>query len=73
MGDWNAVVGEGRDDLEVGKFGLGSRNDRGERLVEFCKSNKLMITNTWFQQEKRRRYTWKQPGDIRRYQLDFIL
>ena len=54
MGDWNAVVGEGRDDLEVGMFGLGNRNDRVERLVEFCKSNKLMITNTWFQQEKRR-------------------
>ena len=49
------------------------RNDRGERLVEFCRRNNLMVTNTWFQQENRRRYTWKQPGDARRYQIDYIL
>ena len=59
MGDLNAVEGEGRGEIAVGKFGLGKRNARGERLVEFCKTNKLMITNTWFEQEKRRRYTWK--------------
>ena len=69
----NAVVGEGRDEIEVGKFGLGKRNARGERLVEFCKTNKLMITNTWFEQAKRRRYTWKMPGDIGRYQIDYIM
>ncbi len=73
MGDMNAVVGEGRDEKEVGKFGLGQRNDRGERLVEFCKSNDLVVTNTWFEQEKRRRYTWKKPGDTGRYQIDYIL
>src|SRR3990170_4212832 len=59
--------------MEVGKFGLGKRNDRGERVVEFCKRNKLMITNTWFEQEKRRRYTWKKPGDTGRYQIDYIM
>ena len=73
MGDMNAVVGEGRNEMEVGKFGLGKRNDRGERLVEFCKGNKLMITNTWFEQEKRRRYTWKKPGDTGRYQIDYMM
>ena len=57
----------------VGKFGLGKRNDRGERLIEFCKSQNLVITNTWFEQEKRRRYTWKSPGGLRRYQIDYIL
>jgi len=73
MGDWNAVVGEGRDEKEVGSYGLGKRNERGEKLVEFCKKNKLMITNTWFEQEKRRRYTWKKPGDTGRFQIDYIL
>ena len=73
MGDFNAVVGEGRDGKEVGSYGLGSRNERGEKLVEFCKRNKLMITNTWFEQEKRRRYTWKKPGDTGRFQIDYIL
>ena len=41
--------------------------------MEFCKRNKMMAANTWFQQEKRRSYTWKQPGELRRYQLDYIL
>jgi len=62
LGDWNAVVGESPEDDCVGKFSLGSRNDRGHKLVEFCKRNRMMITNTWFKHEKRRRYTWKSPG-----------
>ena len=49
MGDWNAVVGEGRDDKEVGSFELGNRNGRGQMLLEFCRRKKLMVTNTWFQ------------------------
>src|SRR6476619_5370872 len=73
MGNLNAVVGEGKEDRVVGKFGLGKRNDKGERLIEFCKSQNLVITNTWFEQEKRRRYTWKSPGDLRRCQNDYIL
>ena len=72
MGDMNAVVGEGRDGMEVEKFGLGKRNDRRERVVEYCKRNKLMITNTWFEQEKRR-YTWKKPGNTGRYQIAYIM
>src|SRR6476469_9680538 len=73
MGDFNAAVGEGKEDRVVGKYGLGKRNDKGESLIEFCKSQNLVITNTWFEQEKRRRYTWKSPGDLRRYQIDYIL
>ena len=33
----------------------------------------MMVANTWFNQHKRRRYTWKMPGDRKRYQLDYIL
>lgn len=73
MGDWNAVVGEGREDGEVGEFGLGVRNERGQMLVDFCKRMKMVVTNTWFKHEKRRRYTWKRPGDTGRFQLDYIL
>ena len=61
MRDFNASVGEESDEKVIGKYGLGNRNDRGEMLSSFCKKNQLMVTNTWFQQEKRR-YTLKGPG-----------
>ena len=36
MGDWNALVGEGREGSTVGPFGIGRRNARGHMLVDFC-------------------------------------
>ncbi|KAL4131689.1 hypothetical protein QTP88_008968 [Uroleucon formosanum] len=71
MGNWNSIVGENTDRREVGKYRLGTRNKRGDRLVEFCRQHDLIITNTLFMNHKRRRYTYKLPGDINRYQLDY--
>jgi len=73
MGERNAVVGEGNEGKKVGAYGLGKRNERGQRLVDFCRESKYVITNTWFKQEKRRRYAWKQQVDRNRYQLDYII
>ena len=42
----------------TGKFGLGVQNEAGQRLIEFCQENALVIGNTLFQQHKRRLYTW---------------
>ena len=64
MRDWNAVVGEGRDDKEVAIFGLGKRNERGQMLLVFCRRKKLIVTNTWFQHHRRRRYTCKSQETV---------
>ena len=45
----------------TGKFGLGVQNTAGQRLIEFCQENALVIANTLFQQYKRRLYTWTSP------------
>ena len=57
----------------TGKFGLGIRNEAGQRLIEFCQENALIIANNLFQQHKRRLYTWTSPDGQHRNQIDFIL
>ena len=54
IGDWNAKVGSQETHGVTGKFGLGMRNEEGQRLIEFCQENALVIANTLFQQPKRR-------------------
>ena len=49
------------------------RNEAGQRLIEFCQENALVIANTLFQQHKRRLYTWTSPDCQRRNQIDYIL
>ena len=62
IGDWNAKVGSQETPGVTGKFGLGIWNEgRGQRLIEFCQENALVIANTLFQQHKRRLYTWTSP------------
>ena len=53
-----AKVGSQETPGVIGKFGLGIQNEAGQRLIEFCQENPLVITNTLFQQHKRRLYTW---------------
>ena len=61
IGDWNAKVGSQETPGVTGKFGLGVWNEAGQRLIDFCQANGLVIANTLFQQHKRRRYTWTSP------------
>ena len=63
IGDWNAKVGSQEIPGVTGKFGLGVQNEAGQRLIEFCQENTLIIANTLFQQHKRRFYTWTSPND----------
>ena len=61
IGDWNAKLGSQETSEVPGKFGLGIWNEAGQRLIEFCRENALVIANTFFQQHKRRLYTWTSP------------
>ena len=71
--DWNAKVRSQEIPGVTGKFGLGIRNETGQRLREFCQENTLVIVNTLFQQHKRRLYTWTSPDGQHRNQIDYIL
>ena len=55
------------------KFGLGLQNEAGQRLIEFCQENTLLIANTLLQQHKRRLYTWTSSDGRHRNQTDYIL
>ena len=50
--DWNAKVGSQEILGVTGKFGLGVQHEAGQRLMEFCQENALVIANTLFQQHK---------------------
>ena len=65
IGDWNAKVGSQETPRVTGKFDLGTQNEVGQRLIEFCQENTLVIANTLFQQHKRRLHMditrWSKP------------
>ena len=52
IADWNAKLGSQETPGVTGKFGLGIRNKAGQRLIEFCQENALVIANTLFQHRK---------------------
>ena len=54
IGDWNAKVGSQEIPGLTDKFGLGVQNEAGQRLIECCQENALVIANTLFQQHRRR-------------------
>ena len=73
IGDWNAKVGSQELHGVAGKFGLGVQDEAGQRLIEFCQENTLVIANTLFQQHNRRLYTWTSPDGQYPTQIEHIL
>jgi Reverse transcriptase (RNA-dependent DNA polymerase) len=75
MGDFNAKIGsraQHEDDV-MGSFGTGTRNLRGERLIRFCRENRLFITNTMFKKRSIRKWTWMSPDLKTKNEIDFFL
>ena len=73
IGDWNEKEGSQETPEVTGKFGLGAWNEAGQRLIEFCQENLLIIANTLFQQHKRRLYSWTSPDGQHWNQINYIL
>ena len=46
----------------MGEFDFGVQNETGQRRIEFCQENSLVITKTFFQQCKRWLYIWTSPA-----------
>ncbi|CAF3692613.1 unnamed protein product [Rotaria sp. Silwood1] len=74
-GDWNAKVGNDNTDWEhvMGKHGYGTRNERGERLLEFAAEHDLFICNTRFQQKPRRKWTWASLDGVYKTVIDLVM
>ena len=75
MGDWNAKVGKDNETWgpTIRKFGYGEMNDRGERLLYFCKENSLIVSNTLFKHKPSRKWTWTSPDHKPKNMIDVIL
>ena len=75
IGDFNAKIGTRKtgDSNIMGMYGIGERNERGERLIEFATSRKLYIANSKFPKKSSRKWTWKSPDGSVKNEIDFIM
>ena len=74
MGDFNAKVGKAKvGETSMGKFGIGERNERGDKLINFAETYGLKIANTFFQKREGRKWTWKSPDGKTKNEIDFIM
>ena len=60
-------------DTVTGKFGLGVQNEAGQRQIEICQGDALVMANTLFKQHKRRLHTWISSDGQHCKQIDYIL
>ena len=74
MGDFNAKVGPGEiRETCTGLYGIGTRNRRGDMLVEHAERHKFKIMNTFFKKRLNRRWTWISPNGATKNEIDYIM
>ncbi|KAK3515953.1 hypothetical protein QTP86_004679, partial [Hemibagrus guttatus] len=75
MGDFNARVGSNNLDREriMGRHGEGECTENGERLIDLCEENNLVIGGTLFQHKTIHKLTWTSPDGKTRSQIDHII
>ncbi|VDP28211.1 unnamed protein product [Schistosoma margrebowiei] len=70
----NAKVGidnTGYEDI-MGRYGLGERNENGEKFVDLCAFNKLVIGGTIFSHKRIHKVTWISMDHTTENQIDHI-
>lgn len=73
-GDFNAKLGKGLPEEKfIGPFGLGKRNERGEKLAEFVERERLYVMNSFYKKRQGKRWTWQGPNISVKNEIDFIL
>ncbi|KAI8440552.1 hypothetical protein MSG28_001794 [Choristoneura fumiferana] len=74
MGDFNAKVGvQSYSESVVGSHGFGSRNHRGQMLVNFLEKEGLFLMNSFFKKQLQRKWTWQSPDTMTKNEIDFII
>ena len=75
IGDANAKVGDSNQGWEkvMGREGIGTMNENGCRLAEFCALNNLVIGGTLFKHPNVHKYTWESPNGRDKNQIDHVV
>lgn len=73
MGDWNGIVGKSEETSNIGRHGLGKRNENGERMIEFAQRNNLKIAGTFWRKRAARKWTWISPNGNTKNEIDHML
>ncbi|KAK6729518.1 hypothetical protein RB195_006519 [Necator americanus] len=74
VGDLNAKLGKAtEEEYRMGRFGLGDRNENGNRLAGLLSAARLFYENSPFMKKDHRRWTWESPNGATRAEIDHIL
>ncbi|KAK6729601.1 hypothetical protein RB195_006570 [Necator americanus] len=74
VGDFNAKLGKAtEEEYRIGRFGLGDRNENGNRLAGLLSAARLFHGNSLFMKKDHRRWTWESPNGANRAEIDHIL
>ena len=74
IGDFNAKVGvQPYRESIVGSYGFGSRNHRGQMLINFLEKEGLFVINSFFKKRPKWRWTWQSPDAVTRSEIDYII
>ncbi|KAK6757175.1 hypothetical protein RB195_015162 [Necator americanus] len=74
VGDFNAKLGKAtEEEYRIERFGLGDRNENGNRLAGLLSAARPFHGNSLFMKKDHRRWTWESPNAATRAEIDHIL